>query len=556
MNYKSLQEAISKGISYLLKFQQEDGHFEGELSANTFPTCAYTIVQMALGRNLDEDIINWFIANQNRNGYWSLDPSGKPDKEATSFAKLILKEIEKNGEYSIDIMDKVRASISKIHDEPLDLWIVKLMYARCGYISWDDLMPPAYISIGMRIMERLKPFIPRWVLSRLKPPNNFAPPVRLFYSKVFQDLFIAEKHTLVALFLIIEIHTNRREKIINDLANWLLANRCSDGSWFRVGLITAISVLALIDLKNAGYIMQGLDSSIEEGDRWLQKLRTHDGGCREAINLNVWDTTLSVLNLDNTSKVEKATRWLLDNQNQDGGWAFSGLPGGKLPSDADDTALAALALLKSGLSSEHEVVKKSFQWLKSHQSSDGGWGTYRPGSGDVSCISITSHVIEACLAMGGMDNEINKALAWIRKSISVSGYWRDLWLARNTYSTALAIVSLIKSGNNDCEEIKRGVKWLEATQNPDGGWGEDMDGNIISSTIEQTAWSSYALLLDNSKSPSAWRGIEYILKHQNSDGSWPASCVGIYWEVIGGYIDPVYSSVFPLTALKYAITLL
>lgn len=566
MDAKILQESILKGASYLLKFQLEDGHFKGELSANIFPTCAYAMVRLALNEKLDEDLIRWFIKNQNEHGYWGLDPSGGSSPEATTFAKLILGEIKKMWDadrsiYSEDLIKQVEAAIAKCPDDPLDLWIVKIMYARLGYIQWDQVLPPGYLKAVMKFMEWIKPAIPKFILSRLKPPTNFAPPVSLFYSKVFQDIFIAEKHTLVPLFLIMEIHTTKRKEVIDDLAKWLMENRCSDGSWFRVGLISAISVLALIDLRKFGYSDERLESFIEDGNKWLQNLRTYDGGCREAISLNVWDTALSVLSLDAvgkdkyTTQIKNAAKWLIENQNEDGGWAFSGLPGGKLPSDADDTALASLALLRSGISKDHKAVKKGFEWLKSHQSIDGGWGTYRPGvDKNVSCVSITSHAIEAYLAMGGLEDGIEKAVAWIKKSISNSGYWRDLWLARNTYGTALAIVALIKAGHADCNEIKLGVKWLEKSQNPDGGWGEDMNGNPISSTIEQTAWSTYALLMNDSNSQFAQKGLEYLIKHQNSDGRWNSSCVGIYWEVIGGYIDPVYSPVFTLTALSYALS--
>ena len=168
-------------------------------------------------------------------------------------------------------------------------------------------------------------------------------------------------------------------------------------------------------------------------------------------------------------------------------------------------------------------------------------------------MSITSHAIEACLAAGELHDEVEKAIAWLKRSISVSGYWDDLWLARNTYGTASAIVALVKSGHADCDEVERGIRWLEEVQNRDGGWGEDMEGKKTQSTTEQTAWSTYALLLaENSENPSAQRGIEYLLNRQNPDGSWPSSCVGIYWEVIGGYVDPVYPSVFALMALCQA----
>jgi squalene-hopene/tetraprenyl-beta-curcumene cyclase len=601
----TLHESIANAASYLLKFQREDGHFEGELSANTFPTCAYTLFQMALGRPVDSDLIEWFIETQNDDGTWGLDASGGSDSEATLFVQLALKEIKTqvtdrdvcstdHVEHAASLLrDKVEAALAKSSDLPLNLWIVKLMYARCGYISWEEVMPPGYLTAAMRLMEWLRPVLPKSLLSHLKPPVKFAPPVRLFYSSAFQDLFIAEKYTLVPLLLIMEAHTAKRKEVVAELTNWLLENRCADGSWFKVGLITAISLIALIDAKTFGYEVEhaaslfsnaDLESAIREGDEWLQSLRTSDGGCREAVNLNIWDTALSVISFvgargrvplqsdEYRPQIDRAATWLLENQNEDGGWPFSGLPGGNLPSDADDTALATLALLKAGVSKDHIAVRRSVEWLKAHQSDDGGWGTYIPGTGDVSCVSVTSHVIEACLAMDELQNEIQRAIAWLKAVVSDSGYWRDLWLARNTYGTASAISALVKSGQADCAEVKSGIRWLTEVQNPDGGWGEDMEGHRGQSTIEQTAWSTYAVLLvehaaslikgdvrnasaQNKLAAYSTKGMEYLLSHQNPDGSWPSSCVGIYWEVIGGYIDPIYSSVFALMALSQAASL-
>ena len=549
----TLKESAAKAAAHLLKSQRGDGHFEGKLSANTFPTCAYALVQMGLGRPVDNALIEWLVKTQNEDGYWGLDASGGSDSEAALFAKLVLKEIERAGH-----RDNVEAALAKSPALPLNLWIVKAMYARCGHISWEQVTPPGLLRAAMRAMEWLRPVLPLSLLSRLKPPVKYAPPVRLFHSPIFQDLFVAEKHTLVPMLLIIEARTRKREEIVAELADWVLRNKCVDGSWFRVGLITAISLMALIDARALGYGAADLDSTIDEGCEWLQGLRTCDGGCREAINLNVWDTALSIISLEAAGvdefrpNMDRAAAWLMENQNDDGGWPFSGLPGGSLPSDADDTALATLALLKAGVGKDHSVIQASIEWLRDHQSKDGGWGTYIPGTGDVSCVSITSHVIEVCLALGGMQKEMERAIVWLKAAITDSGYWSDLWLARNTYGTASAIAALTKCGQADCAEVKRGIGWLEEVQNPDGGWGEDMQGRKKQSTVEQTAWSTYALLLSDPGNTSAQKGMEYLLNNQNTDGSWPSNCVGIYWEVIGGYADPIYPSVFALMSLSQA----
>jgi len=545
----NIKESIEKSIPHLLKLQREDGHFEGELSSNTFPTCAYVLTQLDLGQPIDDKIIDWFEKNQNEFGYWGLDSAIGSDNEATLLAKLALMEINKKYKNA-----KVEKILKKTPDLKLNQWLVKLIYARYGYISWNELQAPKILSTMMRFGEAIAKVLPKSLTSHIKPPTQYAPPVRLFYSDIFKNMFIAEKHTVVPLFLIMELHTKNRKDVVSDLLNWLLNGRCKDGSWFRVGLITELSMMALIDARKFGYRSDKVDQAIDEGNIWLQSLRSIDGGCREAINLNVWDTSLSVVTLSYLkgyeTEIERAVKWLIENQNDDGGWAFSGLPGGNLPSDADDTALSVLALLRSGLTKDHRSVKNGINWLIKHQSYDGGWGTYRPGAGDVSCVSITSHAILALLEAKGFDSQIDKAIKWIKTSISKQGYWKDLWLSRNTYGTALAIEALIKTGNSKSDEVKQGIRWLESCQNNDGGWGEDINGNRTKSTIEQTAWSTYALLLNDPNSPSAKRGIDFLLSHQNPDGSWNPSCVGIYWEVIGGYSDPVYPYIFAIMALN------
>jgi squalene-hopene/tetraprenyl-beta-curcumene cyclase len=316
----------------------------------------------------------------------------------------------------------------------------------------------------------------------------------------------------------------------------------------------------LIEAQKHGYGNAETAQMIEKGLQWLEKTRHPDGGCSEALNLNIWDTALSVITLLDVGMlrdedvIQKACNWLIENQNPDGGWAFSGVAKvegySHLPSDADDSALATLALLRASFSGSHDAVSRGLNWLREHQGKDGSWGTYVLGAGDVGCVSITAHAIEACFAAEGMEEERKRAILWLKKNIQKDGYWSDLWLAKNTYGTACALSALIKAGERDCPEVERGINWLQQTQNADGGWGEDMFGNPAESTVEQTAWSVYSLLLADKDNASAKRGIEFLLNSQGDDGSWKPNCVGIYWEIIGGYIDPIYSAVFPLLALK------
>ena len=577
---EEIKSALTRGTACLLTQQCKDENFEGQLSSSTFPTCAYAWIELVRGETPDPSLIEWFIENQKEDGGWGLDTANISNTEATRFAHLILEQTHQRS--SDPSLQKLLTSVPKSAPH---LALVKLAYAAFNQFDWNELTLSENALPLMKLARQLTK-IPL-LGSRLKPPRHRLPPVALFNTPMFDALFIAEQHTLVPVFIMIELNTARRPEMVNSLAAWLKTHVLSDGSWFRVNYITALSVLAFIELQEKWEADEEVAVFIERGIAWLRTTRNRDGGCREALNLNVWDTALSIIALTEvyathnesgkhpskntpptdeiTNKVRSAAQWLINHQNEDGGWAFSGLGDSTLPSDADDTALGTLALIRSllvGSPIDREAldnsVHRGITWMKTQQVRDGSWSTYQPGQGDVGCVSITAHAIEALLAFDQSDipdipyarEAMIAGIYWLRKQIHRDGYWRDLWLAKDTYGTACAIAAMVKVGLKNVPEVQRGIEWLEQTQNADGGWGEDMFGNPTESTVEQTAWSTYALLLANPENTAAERGIAFLLKHQREDGSWPEQCVGIYWEIIGGYADPIYASVFPILALN------
>ncbi|RKU05480.1 hypothetical protein C6501_19695 [Candidatus Poribacteria bacterium] len=543
--------ALTRAIDFLLAQQRADGNFEGQLSSSTFPSCAYAWIRLAQGQTPEKTLIDWFIKNQKEDGTWGLDTANQSNPDATLFVRLILEQV-----YEHAPAPQIQETLSCIPQYPLDLALVKLAYAAFNQFDWQKLT----VSKNALPLLRLVKFLTRIPMFRalLKPPRNKLPPVDLFNTSLFQELFIAEQHTLVPVFIIIELNTTKRPEIINSLVAWLKARVLGDGSWFRVNYITALSVLALIEVRKKGSADSEVQTLIEKGIEWLRATQNPDGGCREAVNLNVWDTALSIIALTEVEASysnSKAARWLVNHQNENGGWSFSGMRDSSLPSDADDTALATLALIRTKLTSADakSAIQRGIEWLKQNQGKDGSWNTYQPGEGDVGCVSITTHAIEALLADGDNEMFVNRGIQWLRDAIHRDGYWNDLWLAKRTYGTACALVALIKAGFGDAPEIARGIRWLEQTQRTDGGWGEDMFGNPTDSTVEQTAWCSYALGLADSKNQAAEKGIQFLLENQRENGSWQESCVGIYWEIIGGYSDPIYAAVFPILALNQYI---
>ncbi|MDA1192421.1 MAG: hypothetical protein O3A46_12160, partial [Candidatus Poribacteria bacterium] len=315
-----------------------------------------------------------------------------------------------------------------------------------------------------------------------------------------------------------------------------------------VAFITAIATMALM-VADESLDEPRIRKPLERALAWLETTRNPDGGHREAISLNVWDTSLSALALmrvgvsPRSKEIRRLAEWLVEAQNHDGGWAFHSVRGSGLPSDADDTALATQTLLRSG---RHPVqTERGIAWLLSHQGKDGSWATYVPEIGDVGCVSVTSNAIHTLLLI----NErvaVGRAVEWLCRSQANDGSWSDLWLAKRTYGTSKALVALAHVGVKD-EVVRRGLALLASIRHEDGGWGETQLGNATASTVEQTAFVAQALRAHRQDASSAER---LLLERQREDGGWTASPIGIYWEVIGGYANPINAWVFPMLALS------
>ncbi|MDD9972543.1 MAG: hypothetical protein OXU27_00985, partial [Candidatus Poribacteria bacterium] len=387
---EQVASALTRGTAALLAQQSEGGNFEGQLSSSTFPTCAYAWIELIRSETLDPALTEWFIANQNEDGGWGLDTANISNTEATLFVRLILEQIQKQAPNP-----SVEEGLASAPKSLSQLALVKLAYAAFNEFDWTELTLSENALPLMKLARQLTkiPFLG----SRLKPPRHRLPPVALFNTPMFDALFIAEQHTLVPVFIMIELNTRKRPEMIASLTAWLKSHVLSDGSWFRVNYITALSVLALIELEEKWTADEETSAFIERGIDWLRTTRNPDGGCREALNLNVWDTALSIIALTEyaihnesglqtpptdelTDKVKRAAQWLIKHQNADGGWAFSGLEDSTLPSDADDTALGTLALIRSlfvGTPIDREAldqaVHRGIGWLKTQQSPDGSW---------------------------------------------------------------------------------------------------------------------------------------------------------------------------------------
>ncbi|MBZ9572154.1 DUF4430 domain-containing protein [Patescibacteria group bacterium] len=100
-------------------------------------------------------------------------------------------------------------------------------------------------------------------------------------------------------------------------------------------------------------------------------------GSSELLNDDFWGilALLSAGEIISNQIIQDSKNFILNNQNEDGGWSYAILG----QSDTNDTAAAIMALLEVGVSPDDPVIIKAIDYLKSSQNNDGGF-PYLPGS--------------------------------------------------------------------------------------------------------------------------------------------------------------------------------
>ncbi len=122
--------------------------------------------------------------------------------------------------------------------------------------------------------------------------------------------------------------------------------------------------------------------------------------------------------------LQDAAVYLLNHQNDDGGWSWSTTG----DSDTNDTAAAIMALLEVGLTTDSPAISKALAYLNSTQNSDGGW-PYSPGGESDSAstawvistftkagISVPAEAIDFLLSLQTVDGSFK----WVASDASGS----------------------------------------------------------------------------------------------------------------------------------------
>lgn len=234
--------------------------------------------------------------------------------------------------------------------------------------------------------------------------------------------------------------------------------------------------------------------------------------------------------------LEKTGLTLRQNQGRDGGWGYG--PG--VPNDADSTSWC-LRFLSSLRTQNSESVEKASLFLMRHQNQfDGGFRTYASPhdvgrfmrlDGSISFkgwlssqICVTAVAVKS-LMESGSSTGVGEALNFIRRSQSADGRWNSYWWTGNLYATVHCIEALKDArGVNDSELINKAQDWIARTQRDNGSWSESSENECAPFS---TALALKGLMLKPKQDHSGKirQGVEWLLTHQRSDGSWDSGYI-------------------------------
>jgi squalene-hopene/tetraprenyl-beta-curcumene cyclase len=225
----------------------------------------------------------------------------------------------------------------------------------------------------------------------------------------------------------------------------------------------------------------GNQRALDNG-QWLSEYRWPDGR-----------TTIP----DPQPAIRRAVRWLLALQNRDGGWAafdrdinhwvltqvpFADHNAMLDPSCPDITARALEALGQFGYHVGRPEVDRAVAFIRRAQDPRGCW----PGRWGVNYLYGTWQVLQGLEAVHGDMNDpmVRRAVTWLKQVQQPGGAWGESCRSYDDPSlagqgtatasqTAWALLGLLAAGEADSPEVQAGIRWLLATQRPDGGWEEE-----------------------------------------------------------------------------------
>ncbi len=530
-----LDEAIRKTQDYFLRTQKPDGHWVGELEADTTLTADYILLMHFLGEVDEREqqrAAKYLLKKQLADGGWYIYANGPSEISASVKAYFALKLAGYSPEEPL--MKKARECILKLGGVMKCNAFTKIYLAIFGQLDWK--WTPA-TPVEMMLFPSVFPFniyeMSYWSRCIVVPLTIVA----------------AKGYTVRVSVNIDELYTVPMEQARDDIkrdpgitwrnffinANWFFKryDRYAIGFLRRWALRKAVTwVLSRVE-KSAGLgaIWPGIINTIfalkalgypndhPQIKRALQevqllKIEDEDSLHMQPCTSPVWDTGWAVIALHdsglprNYPSLVRAGEWLLSKEVREygdwrlkcpnvepSGWYFE--YANEWYPDTDDSAVVLMGLQRvvpPQAGHKAETLLRGTRWLLGMQGSDGGWGAFDRDNNRKVLNHIpfadfgalldpsTSDVTGRCLDWLGRvgfsleHTPVMRAVEFLRKEQETDGSWFGRWGCNYIYGTWSVLSGLASVGEDmQSDYVRRAVAWLKGVQLADGGWGERCD---------------------------------------------------------------------------------
>jgi squalene-hopene/tetraprenyl-beta-curcumene cyclase len=587
---------LARAREHVLGLQHADGWWQGELETNVTMDAEDLLLRQFLGVRDDAATAaagRWIRSQQREDGTWANFFDGPADLSTTVEAYVALRLA--GDEPDAAHMTRARDWILAQGGVEATRVFTRLWLALSGRWSWDDLpvIPPELIYlpswfplniydwgcwarqtiVALAVVQSFRPSRPLpFTIDELKTggPHGRAPrtprsfdarplPGERPASMIMASSGQIEPNTghdheralprqpvrdpWAHVFTILDksLHLYRpvksvRRAALRRCAEWIIARQERDGCW---GGIQPPWVYSLMALNLLGYDLQHplMQRGLRGLDRFTITEDGPDGPVRrlEACQSPVWDTVLTMIGL-----------------------ADAGLP------------------------SDHPALVQAGEWVLGEEiRGPGDWQVRRPGVApggwafefDNDNYPDTDDTAEVVLALrrtalpaAEAKPAIERGLRWLAGMQSKDGGW-GAFDADNTRAlvnklpfcdfgavidppsadvTAHIVEAFAAEGQADHPAVRRGVVWLLRAQEPDGSWFGRWGANYLYGTGAVVP-ALIAAGVRPSK-PAIRRAVAWLEDHQNPDGGWG--------EDLRSYDDPALAGRGASTASQTAWALL
>jgi squalene-hopene/tetraprenyl-beta-curcumene cyclase len=484
------RRALDRARDHLLGLQQAEGWWQGELETNVTMDAEDLLLREFLG--LHDDAVaaaaaRWIRSQQREDGTWANFYGGPGDLSTTVEAYLALRLAgdepdEPHMKLACDwIVDQGGVEATRVFTR---IWL-----ALSGLWSWDDppVTPPELIYlpswfplniydwgcwarqtiVALAVVQSFRPSRPLGIsIDELRtggPHGRASRPRRSADARPLGGV-VSSTDPWSRVFTALDelLHLYRpvksvRRAALRRCAEWIITRQEQDGCW---GGIQPPWVYSLMALNLLGYDPSHplMAKGIAGLDRYTITEDTPDGQVRrlEACQSPVWDTILTMI-----------------------------------------------ALADAGLAADDPALVRAARWVQGEEiRGPGDWQVRRPG-----------------VAPGGWAFEFDN-----------DGY-------PDTDDTAEVILALRRVTPKDQAAIDRGLAWLAAMQSKDGGWGA-FDADNTRNLVNKLPFCDFGAVIDppsadvtahiveafaaegRAAEPAARRGMVWLLRAQEPDGSW------------------------------------